>query len=153
MFTDIVKSTEQSTRLGPRAWRKVSDQHDTLIRAALQRHRGREIKTMGDGFMATFDSGTRAVRCGTEISHAATALGTAVRAGIHSGEVELRGADIAGLAVTIAKRICDLAGPGQVLVSETVRELIIGSGIPVSMEGTHVLKGVPEEWRLWTVQV
>jgi class 3 adenylate cyclase len=152
LFTDIVRSTEQATALGPRAWRKLSGEHDALVRTALRRHRGREIKTIGDGFLATFDSGMRAVRSAVEISRGASTLGLAVRAGVHAGDVEVRGADVAGLAVTIAKRICDVAGPGQVLVSETIRELTVGSSASVSLEGTHVLKGVPNEWRLWAVQ-
>jgi class 3 adenylate cyclase len=151
LFTDIVRSTEQATMLGPRTWRRLSDEHDALVRTALQRHRGREIKTIGDGFLATFDSGLRATRCAAEISRGATALGLAVRAGVHTGDVEVRSADVAGLAVTIAKRICDLAAPGEVLVSETIRELIVGSDTSLSLAGTHVLKGVPNEWRLWAV--
>ena len=152
LFTDIVRSTEQATALGPRAWRRLSGEHDALVRTALRRHCGREIKTIGDGFLATFDGGMRAVRCAVEISGGASALGLAVRAGVHAGDVEVRGSDVAGLAVTIAKRICDVAGPGQVLVSETIRELTVGSSTSVSLEGTHTLKGVPNEWRLWAVR-
>jgi class 3 adenylate cyclase len=152
LFTDIVQSTEQSTKLGPRAWRQLSDEHDSLVRAALRRHRGHEVKTMGDGFLDTFDSGTRAVRCAIEICRGASSLGIAVRAGVHSGDVEILDADVAGLAVTIAKRICDLADPGQVLASETIRELVIGSEIALRPKGAHVLKGVPADWHLWAVQ-
>jgi class 3 adenylate cyclase len=153
LFTDIVQSTQQATRLGPRAWRRVLDDHDALVRTALQHHRGREIKTIGDGFLATFDSITRAVRCGTDVAQGASRLGIAVRAGVHTGDVEVRGDDIAGLTVTIAKRICDLAGAGQVLVSGAMRELLVGSGIGSVVAGTHTLKGVPGEWNLWAVEV
>jgi class 3 adenylate cyclase len=151
LFTDIVDSTPQAARLGPRAWSKVIDDHDALVRAALQRHRGREIKTIGDGFLATFNGGAHAVRCATEIVVGAKAMGLDVRAGLHTGEIEFRGDDIAGLAVTIAKRVCDSAAPTQVLVSETVKGLLVGSGIALSDDGSHVLKGVPDEWRLFTV--
>jgi class 3 adenylate cyclase len=151
LFTDIVNSTHQAARLGHRAWSKLTDEHDALVRAALKRHRGHEVKTMGDGFLATFDGGARAVRCAREIATEARALGLEVRAGLHTGEIEVRGNDLAGLAVIIAKRICDLAGSGQVLVSDTVRGLLVGSGIPLSDSGTHVLKGVPDEWRLFAV--
>ena len=152
LFTDIVGSTEHSVTRGPRAWSMLTDEHDALVRSALQRHRGREVKTTGDGFLATFDGGSRAVRCATEIATQASALGIEVRAGLHTGEVEARGDDIAGLAVTIAKRICDLAGPRQVLVSGAMRELLVGSGIPLSDQGLYVLKGVPDEWRLFAVE-
>jgi class 3 adenylate cyclase len=148
LFTEIVQSTERSTTLGPRAWRTLSDAHDTVVRAALGRHRGREIKTIGDGFLAIFDSSTSAVRCAAEISREATALGHPVRAGLHIGEVEVRDGDGSGLVVTIATRICDLTGPGQVLVSESMRGLLVGSPFEMTVEGTHVLKGVPDEWRL-----
>ena len=151
LFTDIVDSTAHAARLGPRAWSKLSDDHDALVRAALQRHRGREVKTMGDGFLATFNGGAHAVRCAVEIVVGAKALGLDVRAGLHAGEIELRGDDIAGLAVTIAKRVCDLAGPTQVLVSETMKGLLAGSGIALSDQGSHVLRGFPDEWRVYEV--
>jgi len=152
LFTDIVGSTEQSARLGHRKWSALTDAHDTMVRASLARHRGREIKTVGDGFLATFDATTRAVRAAKEIVDGAKGLGVEVRAGVHTGEVEVRPDDVVGLAVSIAKRICDLAGPGQVLVSETVKGQLVGSGITLSEEGVHVLKGVPDEWRLFTVE-
>lgn len=122
-----------------------------MVRAALQRHRGHEVKTIGDGFLATFDATTRAVRAAMEIVAAARGMGLEVRAGVHTGEVEVRPDDVVGLAVSIAKRICDLAGPGTVLVSETVKAHIVGSGIAMSEQGTHVLKGVPETWKLFEV--
>ena len=152
LFTDIVSSTEQSARMGHRKWTKLTDDHDAMVRAALQRYRGHEVKTIGDGFLATFDATTRAVRAGTEIVAAAKSMGLEVRAGVHIGEVEVRPDDVVGLAVSIAKRICDLAGPGQVFVSEAVKGLLVGSGITLTEEGTHVLKGVPDEWRLFAVE-
>jgi class 3 adenylate cyclase len=151
LFTDIVSSTQQSARMGHRKWTTLADAHDAMVRATLARHRGREIKTIGDGFLATFDATTRAVRAGTEIVAAAKTMGLEVRAGVHIGEVEVRPDDVVGLAVSIAKRICDLAGPGHVLVSEVVKGLLVGSDIATSERGTHVLKGVPGEWRLFAV--
>jgi class 3 adenylate cyclase len=153
LFTDIVNSTELSTGLGPRQWNKLIEEHDALVRGALQRHRGREIKTMGDGFMATFDGASRAVRCANEIAIGAPVLGIEVRTGLHTGEIEIRGNDVAGLAVTIANRICDLAGPGEVLVSETVRLPMVGSSaIEFEDRREHTLKGVPGTWRLFAAK-
>jgi class 3 adenylate cyclase len=152
LFTDIVGSTEQSSRLGHRKWTTLSDDHDAMVRATLARHRGREVKTVGDGFLATFDATTRGVRAATEIVAAAKGMGLEVRAGVHTGEVEVRSDDVVGLAVTIAKRICDLAGAGQVLVSEAVKVHLVGSGITVSEQGKYALKGVPDEWRLFTTE-
>lgn len=151
LFTDIVASTERSARMGHRKWTALTDAHDTMVRASLRNHRGREIKTIGDGFLATFDATTRAVRAAVEIVTAAKNIGLEVRAGVHVGEVEVRPDDVVGLAVSIAKRICDLAGPGEVFVSENVKGLIVGSGIATPDQGTHVLKGVPDEWRLFAV--
>jgi class 3 adenylate cyclase len=148
VFTDIVGSTEQQARVGPREWSRLADHHDAMVRAALARYRGQEVKTTGDGFLATFDATGRALRCAAEILAAAKGIGLELRAGIHTGEVEARGDDIAGLAVTIAKRVCDLATPGRVLVSETVRSLVVGSGIEFEDRGEHELKGVPGTWRL-----
>jgi class 3 adenylate cyclase len=108
---------------------------------------------MGDGFLATFDAGVAgAVRCAVEVVAGASALGLEIRAGLHTGEVEARGDDVAGLAVTIGKRVCDIAGPGQVLPSDTTRGLLVGSGVSLVEKGTHVLKGVPDEWRLFAVE-
>ena len=151
LFTDIVSSTEQAAHMGHRKWTKLSDDHDAMVRATLLRHRGREIKTIGDGFLATFDATTRAVRAGSEIVAAAKNMGLEVRAGVHTGEIEVRPDDVVGLAVSIAKRICDLAGPGRVFVSEVVKLHVVGSEITTSDQGTHVLKGVPGEWRLFAV--
>jgi class 3 adenylate cyclase len=123
-----------------------------MVRTALSRHRGREVKTTGDGFLATFNATGRALRCAADMLAGAKDLGLELRAGVHTGEVEVRGADIGGLAVTIAKRICDLAGPGQGLVSETVQHLMVGSGIVFTDRGEHTLKGVPGAWRLFSVE-
>jgi class 3 adenylate cyclase len=152
LFTDIVASTEHQARVGSREWSRLTDRHDAMVRAALSRHRGREIKTTGDGFLATFDATGRALRCAADILAGGKNLGLDLRAGVHTGEVELRGADIAGLAVTIAKRVCDLAGPGLVLVSETVRGHMVGAGIGFTDYGEHELKGVPGAWRLFSVE-
>jgi class 3 adenylate cyclase len=151
LFTDIVDSTAQSARLGHRKWTALVDEHDALVRARLAHYRGREVKTTGDGFLATFDATSRAVRAACDIVDGARRFGVEVRAGVHTGEVELRADDVVGLAVSIAKRICDLAGAGQVLVSETAKGLLVGSGIATSEHGTHVLKGVPDEWTLFAV--
>jgi class 3 adenylate cyclase len=152
LFTDIVSSTEQSARLGHRKWTKISDDHDAMVRATLQRLRGRAVKTIGDGFLATFDSTTRAVHAATEIVTEARTIGLEVRAGVHNGEVEVRPDDVVGLTVTISKRICDLAGPSEVLVSEAVKLHLVGSDIAVLERGNFELKGVPDEWRLFTVE-
>jgi class 3 adenylate cyclase len=152
LFTDIVASTEQSARLGHRKWTALTDTHDTMVRTVLARYRGREVKTIGDGFLATFDATTRAVRAATEIVTQAKAMGLEVRAGVHAGEVEVRPDDVVGLAVSIAKRICDLAGPTEVFISEVVKGHLFGSGIVLSEHGTHALKGVPDEWRLFSVE-
>jgi class 3 adenylate cyclase/pimeloyl-ACP methyl ester carboxylesterase len=151
LFTDIVSSTEQSARLGHRKWSAVADDHDAMVRAILDSHHGREVKTMGDGFLVTFDATTRAVRAAMEIVAAAKGLDLEVRAGVHTGEIEVRPHDVIGLAVSIAKRICDLAGPGQVLVSEAVKLHLVGLDIAMSDQGVYVLKGVPDEWRLFAV--
>ncbi len=151
LFTDIVSSTEQSARMGHRKWTKLTDDHDAMVRATLERYRGHEVKTIGDGFLATFDATTRAVHAAVEIVSRAKTMGLEVRAGVHNGEVEVRPDDVVGLAVTISKRICDLAGPGEVLVSEAVKLHLVGSDLAVSEHGTHVLKGVPDEWRLFAV--
>jgi class 3 adenylate cyclase len=151
LFTDIVASTEHQARMGQREWSRLTDRHDALVRAALLRHRGHEVKTTGDGFLATSDATGRALRCAAEILASAKAIGLDLRAGVHTGEVEVRGDDIAGLAVTIAKRVCDLAGPGQVLVSETVRSNMVGAGVEFNDRGEHELKGVPGVWRLCAI--
>jgi class 3 adenylate cyclase len=151
LFTDIVASTEHQTRLGQREWSRLNDRHDAMVRAALFRHRGHEVKTTGDGFLATFDATGRALRSAIDIMSGAKDIGLELRAGIHAGEVELRGNDIFGLAVNIAKRVCDLAAPNEVLVSETVRLPLVGSGVGFDDRGEHMLKGVPGTWQLYAV--
>ena len=152
LFTDIVASTEHQSRVGAREWSRLTDRHDAMVRAALGGHRGHEVKTTGDGFLATFDATGRALRCATDILAGAKDLGLELRAGVHTGEVEVRGDDIAGLAVTIAKRVCDLAGPGEVLVSETVRINLLGAGINFKDRGDFELKGVPGILRLFAIE-
>jgi class 3 adenylate cyclase len=152
VFTDIVASTEHQARVGPRLWSRLSDQHEALVRDLLARHRGREVKTIGDGFLATFDGTGRGLRCAAEIVRGAQGIGLNLRAGVHTGEVEVRGSDIAGLAVTIASRVCDLAGPGEVLVTRTVTDQVVGSDIEFDDRGEHELKGVPGTWRLFGVK-
>jgi class 3 adenylate cyclase len=149
LFTDIVGSTEQQARVGRREWSRLTDQHEASVRATLKRHRGREVKTIGDAFLATFDTTGEALRCAAEILAGAKGIGLELRAGVHTGEVEVRGDDIAGLAVTIGKRVCDLAGPGEVLVSETVRGHMVGAEVEFEDRGEHELKGVPGSWRLY----
>jgi class 3 adenylate cyclase len=152
LFTDIVASTEHQARVGPREWSRLTDHHDAMVRAALSRHRGHEVKTIGDGFLVTFDATGRALRCAADILDRAKDIGLELRAGVHTGEVEVRGDDVAGLAVTIAKRVCDLAGPGQVLVSEMVKGHMVGAGVDFNDQGEHELKGVPGTWRLFSVE-
>ena len=152
LFTDIVASTEHQARVGRREWSRLADRHDVMVRAALARYQGHEVKTTGDGFLATFDTTGRALRCAAEVVAGAKDIGLDLRAGVHTGEVEVRGDDLGGLAVTIAKRVCDLAGPGHVLVSETVRGHMVGAGIEFADSGEYELKGVPGTWRLFTVR-
>jgi class 3 adenylate cyclase len=152
LFTDIVASTEHQVRVGPRDWSRLADHHDALIRGALNRHRGHEVKTTGDGFLATFDGTGRAIRCALEILASAKDIGLDLRAGVHTGEVEVRGEDLGGLAVTIAKRVCDLAGPCEVLVTRTVIDLVVGSETEFEDQGERELKGVPGKWRLFSVK-
>ena len=151
MFTDIVGSTERSSALGDRAWQEVLADHDRLVRGSVARYRGREIKTLGDGFLATFDGPARAVRCGLAITSAVHDLGIDVRVGLHTGEIDLDGDDIRGIAVAIGSRVGAIAGPSEVLVSSTVKDLVAGSGLVFEDRGEHELKGVPDRWRLYQV--
>jgi pimeloyl-ACP methyl ester carboxylesterase len=151
LFTDIVGSTEQAAELGDRAWRNLLGRHHELIRAELRRFRGREVDTAGDGFLATFDGPGRAVRCAQAITAGVHALGVVVRAGVHTGEVELMGNAVGGIAVHIGARVAALAGPSEVLVSSTVKDLTAGSGLAYKDTGEHDLKGVPDRWRLYLV--
>lgn len=151
LFTDIVDSTRRAAELGDRDWRLLLDAHDAVVRAQLARFRGREVSTSGDGFLATFDGPQRAIRCAMAIRDAVHALGIIVRAGLHTGEVETRGDDIGGIAVHIGARVSALADADEVLVSGTLRDLVIGSGLEFDDRGVHHLKGVPGDWHLFAV--
>lgn len=151
LFTDIVDSTDLAARLGDARWVELRAAHDELVRRHLAAFRGREVATTGDGFLATFDGPARAVNCATRVRDAVRALGLEIRAGLHTGEIERLGDDVAGLAVHLAARIAATAGSGEVLVSGTVTELVVGSGIEFEDRGSHRLKGVPGERRLYAV--
>jgi class 3 adenylate cyclase len=151
VFTDIVGSTETAAQLGDKRWGELLDNHHRVVRHALARFRGREIDTAGDGFLATFDGPARAIRFALAAADGVRPLGLELRAGVHTGEIELAGDDVRGLAVHIGARVAGLAGPGQVLVSSTVRDLTAGSGIEFMEVGARQLKGVPGEWRLFSV--
>jgi class 3 adenylate cyclase len=151
LFTDIVGSTQRAAEMGDRRWRELLDRHDRAVRRQLARFRGREVNTAGDGFLATFDGPGRAIECACAIRDAVRALGLAVRVGLHTGEVELRGEDVAGVAVHIGARVAAIAGPGEVLVSGAVPPLVAGSGISFEDRGEHELKGVPGAWYLYAV--
>jgi class 3 adenylate cyclase len=150
MFTDIVGSTGRAAELGDRRWRALLDRHDETVRLQLSRFRGHEIKNLGDGFLATFDGPARAVRCATAIADAMRPLGIAVRTGLHTGEIELKRDDVAGIAVHIAARVAAEAEAGETVVSGTVRDLVAGSGLRFEDRGAHALKGLPEKVRLYT---
>jgi pimeloyl-ACP methyl ester carboxylesterase len=151
LFTDIVGSTELVADLGDRRWRDVLEQHNAIVRRELERFRGRELNTAGDGFLATFDGPARAVACAVSIRDAAKAVGLQIRFGLHTGELELAGSDIRGIAVHTGARVAAKAGPGEVLTSSTVRDLVAGSGLEFEDRGSHELKGVPGEWHLYAV--
>ncbi len=153
LFTDIVGSTQRASQLGDGAWKELLVRFRATVRENLDRHRGREINTRGDDFLATFDGPARAINCGAGIAAAAGALGVEVRTGVHTGEIELMGDDIGGIAVHIGARVAALAGPGEVLVSRTVTDLVAGSGIEFEDRGEHDLKGVPGTWRLFSAMV
>jgi class 3 adenylate cyclase len=152
LFTDLVDSTGTAARLGDRDWRRLLDEHNIVMRRQLDRFDGRLIKTAGDGALATFDQPASAVRCAASIREAVGQLGLGLRAGLHSGEIELQADDIAGLAVHIAGRIAALAGEGEILVSSTVKDLVAGSGLEFDDRGTPELKGVPGEWRVFALR-
>jgi class 3 adenylate cyclase len=151
LFTDIVDSTRRASEIGDRDWHALLDAHDAVVRAQLARFRGREVNTSGDGFLAMFDGPQRAIRCAMAIRDAVQALGIQVRAGLHTGECEVRGDDIGGIGVHIGARVSALAEPNEVLVSSTLRDLVIGSGLEFEERGAYELKGVPGEWRLFAV--
>ena len=151
MFTDIVGSTGRATQLGDAKWRELLEAEQHAVRVELERHRGREIKSTGDGFLATFDGPARAVRCGQAIVESLRRIGLETRVGLHSGEVEVMGTDVGGIAVHIASRVGSLASAGEVLVSETVKGIVAGSGLHFEDRGERELKGVPDRWRLFAV--
>ena len=152
LFTDIVGSTERAAELGDLEWRDLLERHHRALRAALARFGGREVHTAGDGFLATFDSPRRAIECARSASDEVRSLGMEIRAGVHTGEVELSDGDVQGIAVHIGARISALAGPREIFVSSTVRELVAGSGLDFDDRGTHALKGVPGEWHVYSVR-
>jgi class 3 adenylate cyclase len=149
LFTDIVGSTEHMARVGHKAWKECLDRHHAVVRRELASFRGREINVAGDGFFATFDGPARGVRCALSIQEAARQMGIEIRAGLHTGEVELHGDKVAGMAVHIGARVAGLANAGATLVSNTVKDLVSGSGLRFEDRGAHALKGIPGEWRLY----
>ena len=153
LFTDIVGSTERAAELGDRRWRELLEDHYALVRKELARFRGREVKTIGDGFFASFDSPTRAIRCAAAMRDAVRTLGIELRAGVHTGECETIGDDLGGIAVHVGARVAAAAGPGEILVSSTVRELVAGSEVRFEDRGLHALKGVEGDRRLFAAEV
>jgi class 3 adenylate cyclase len=151
LFTDIVGSTERASDIGDRRWRALLDRHDATVRHQIERYRGREVDTTGDGFFATFDGPVRALRCACAIQESVRALGLDVRIGVHTGEVELRGASLSGIGVHIGARVGAQAGPGEVLVTRTVKDLVAGSGIEFVDRGLTQFKGVPDAWQLYAI--
>jgi class 3 adenylate cyclase len=151
LFTDIIASTELAARLGDQAWRELLDRHNQVVRGELERWRGKEVKTLGDGFLATFDGPARAVRCARAIIDALAELGVQVRAGLHTGECELVDGDVAGIAIHLGARIGALAHAGEVLVSSTVKDLVVGSELHFTERGVQALRGVPGEWRVFAL--
>ncbi len=149
LFTDIVGSTDRAAEVGDGRWRELLEIHNTLLRTQFDRFRGVEVNTAGDGFLATFDGPARAIQCAQDIQRQVKAVGLEVRAGVHTGEIERLGDDVAGIAVHIGARIAGLAGPNEVLVSRTVKDLVAGSGIKFEDRGAHALKGVPDEWHIY----
>jgi class 3 adenylate cyclase len=151
LFTDICDSTSRAAEMGDRGWRFLLERHDALFRHALDRHRGREVKRTGDGFLATFDGPARAIRCAASVAEAMGSLGLQIRSGLHTGELEVMDGDVGGMAVHIASRVMSAAAPNEVLVSGTVKDLVVGSGIDFEDRGERELRGVPGEWRLFAV--
>jgi class 3 adenylate cyclase len=151
LFTDLVGSTEHARELGDRRWKETLERHNEIVRHDLARFRGREVDTAGDGFFATFDGPARAIRCARSIVDDVGKVGLEVRAGLHTGECELAGDAVRGIAVHTGARVAAQAGPGEVLVSQTVKDLVAGSGIEFEERGAHALKGIPGEWRLYAV--
>jgi pimeloyl-ACP methyl ester carboxylesterase len=148
-FTDIVQSTERAAALGDRQWRETLEKFQAMVREELRQHRGREIDTAGDGFLAAFDGPARAIRCAAAVRAGARSQGLQIRAGVHTGECELIGGKLGGIAVHIGARVAGQAAPGEIVVSQTVKDLVAGSGLSFAERGVHALKGVPGEWRLY----
>jgi len=151
LFTDIVKSTERAAVEGDMGWRELVERHHAIVRAMLRRYRGTEVDTAGDGFFASFDGPARAVRCAVEISRAVRSLGIEIRAGVHTGEVETIDGKLGGMSVVIGSRVAALAGPSEVLVSQTVKDVVVGTDLTFAAKGEHELKGVPDRWRVYSV--
>jgi class 3 adenylate cyclase len=152
LFTDIVGATEKAAGLGDRGWHELLDNHHAAVRRNLVRFRGREIDTAGDGFFAAFDGPARAVQCACAVADAVQPLGLVIRAGLHTGECEVMGAKVGGIAVHIGARVAALADAGEVLVSSTVKDLVAGSGLRFADRGIKPLKGVPGEWHIFAVE-
>jgi class 3 adenylate cyclase len=152
LFTDIVGSTERAAQLKDRQWTDLLDAHNALVREELERFQGQEIDTAGDGFLAAFDGPERAITAAQSIRSRTRGIGLELRAGLHSGECEMRGERLAGIAVHIGARVAALGGPGEVLVTSTVRDLVIGSGFEFDDRGRHALKGVPGKWHVLAVR-
>jgi class 3 adenylate cyclase len=151
LFTDIVGSTEKQASLGDHGWKRLVERHHQVVRGALGRWRGVENDTAGDGFYATFDGPARAIRCAQEVTDHVRELGIEIRAGVHTGECELINEKVGGIAVSIGARVASLAGPSEVLISQTVKDLVAGSGLTFEDAGEHELKGVPDRWHLYRV--
>jgi class 3 adenylate cyclase len=151
LFTDVVKSTELAVRLGDAVWKELMADHDDRAKAEIEHHRGTYVDSTGDGLLATFDGPARAVRCAQAIIEAVRPLGVEIRSGCHTGEIELGEEGVRGIAVHIGARVASLAGPGEVLVSNTVKDLVAGSGLTFEDRGEHELKGVPDRWHLYRV--
>ena len=152
LFTDVVESTSQASKLGDKAWGELLQAHDTTVRREIARFRGIEVKSLGDGFLILFDGPARAIHCAQAINEAMRPLGIQIRAGLHTGEIERTGGDVLGIAVHLAARVMDIANPGEVLISRTVKDLVAGSGIEFDDAGEHSLKGIEENWRLFKVR-
>jgi class 3 adenylate cyclase len=153
LFADIVDSTRQLADLGDKRWRELLEQFYAVLRGQLELFRGREIDTAGDGLFATFDGPARAIRCACATREAVSPLGIAIRSGLHTGECEVLGDKVSGIAVHLGARVVAMAGPGEVLVSSTVKDLVAGSGLQFTDRGIHSLKGIPGEWRLYAAEV
>jgi len=151
LFTDIVGSTERASAIGDKAWRGLLERHHAIVRAELHHFQGREVDTAGDGFLATFDGPARGIKCAEAIRDALRGVGLEIRAGLHTGEVEIMGEGIGGIAVHIGARVVSLAGAGEILASSTVKDLVAGSGLTFEDRGSHRLKGVPDEWHLFRI--